>query len=235
MTTTDPMVRFLAAHLAQGQQAFDIGANTGLYSRAMLDLVGPGGGVHAFEPNPELAQALASDAAPNLTVRAAAVSDVETDDREFFLDTREGMMGVASSFARLGDLHAAGKVRPIRVGSVTVDGVCAREGLAPALIKIDTEGHELEVIRGAHGTIERLRPVIVFEFWETWWDVSVRRLFDYLGRHYTMIRVQDDQVVNDFYYQHKREGTVDIGCVPIAAMRQEPLRPGALGPPAGRS
>jgi FkbM family methyltransferase len=234
MTTTDPIVRFLSAHLAAGQCAFDIGANTGLYSRVMLDLVGPGGSVHAFEPHPETAQALTSQAAGNLTVHRCAVSDVSKDDREFFVDTREGMLGVASSLARLGDLHAAGKVRPIHVCSVTVDEVCAREGLAPALIKMDTEGHELEVIRGARETIERLRPVIVFEFWETWWELGVRRLFDYLGRHYTMIRVQDEQVVNDFYYHDQRDGTVDVGCVPLAAMRHQPLCPEVLGPPGDR-
>jgi len=50
----------------------------------------------------------------------------------------------------------------------TLDGFAAERGLfndavGDVLIKIDVEGHELEVIRGALGTIERMRPSILYE------------------------------------------------------------------------
>jgi hypothetical protein len=59
--------------------------------------------------------------------------------------------------------------------------------------------------------------VLVFEFWETWWERSIRHIFDYLKPAYTLIRLEDGVNVDDFYYyHHRREGIADIGCLPRA-------------------
>ena len=223
----DPMQQFLDGHLMRGECAFDIGANQGHYTRCMLERVGPKGTVDAFEPNPEMAAVLRSAvAAPNVKVHQCAVSEAITPHKEFFVDRREGMQAVASSFNRLDGLD--GLTQPIQVETITIDHFCALHGVKPKLIKIDVEGHELEVLRGAVDTIDRFRPIIAFEFWETWWDKSVRRIFDYLRMHYQLIRVQDGALVNDYYYTHRGTETVDIGCVPVEAMRGEPIDPQIL-------
>ena len=49
----------LSAVLTKGAVAVDIGANLGYFTLLMAELVGPAGAVHAFEPNPAIADRLA--------------------------------------------------------------------------------------------------------------------------------------------------------------------------------
>jgi FkbM family methyltransferase len=238
LQSTDPMDDFLCEHLSAGQCAFDIGANSGRYTLPMLDLVGPHGTVHAFEPNPQVAEKLAAawnercladyDSDRQLQVHECALSDSADPSREFFVDAREELGMVASSFHRLTDLHSKNLVRPIRVMTSTVDAFQRASGAAQSLIKIDVEGHELSVLRGASETISRFRPVIVFEFWETWWDKGIRKIFDYLRHHYDMSRIQDGDDVHRYYYENHGEGVVDIGCVPSPERRNDVIDPTLL-------
>jgi Methyltransferase FkbM domain len=45
-----------------------------------------------------------------------------------------------------------------------VDNLVAQHNLEPRFMKIDVEGHEVEVLRGAHLTIERYRPDLLLEY-----------------------------------------------------------------------
>lgn len=223
---SDCIEQFLDQHLRSGDCVFDIGANQGLYTTRMLKNVGRDGKVFAFEPNPDLcAQLQANHGSPNLVTLDVAVSEAD-GQATFFVDTREGVGAVASSLKELDDLHAMKKVREITVETTTVDAICKRFGVTPQFIKIDVEGNELEVFRGATETIAESRPVMAFEFWETWWDKSVRRIFAYLREHYDLIRLQDGELVNDWYDENHGQTSVDIGCIPRRS--NTPLDPTAL-------
>jgi FkbM family methyltransferase len=56
---------FIWRNVRPGQVALDLGANHGYYTLLLADLVGPGGKVHAFEPNPRLAELLERNIALN--------------------------------------------------------------------------------------------------------------------------------------------------------------------------
>ncbi len=53
--------------------------------------------------------------------------------------------------------------RALTVPAVCLDTIVANHGLRPDFLKVDVEGHERQVFRGAQGTLRRCRPLIVFE------------------------------------------------------------------------
>jgi FkbM family methyltransferase len=137
--------------VSPGMVALDVGANVGAYSMLLGQWVGPTGRVFAFEPAPSAFHGLVRHLRLNDlsgVVRAvhAAAGDRETQ-AEFLI------MGTAGE-GRLA-APADGDGARVNVPVVTIDAFCAREGIDPDFIKIDVEGWELAVLRGARETIRR--------------------------------------------------------------------------------
>lgn len=183
----EPEVRTLLRSLCPvGGVAIDAGANVGCHALAMAAAVGEAGSVLAFEPAPQSFRRLAANAAlnglPQLVPFAIALGE------------RPGTLELASpppGHAQHGmaTFHAdnlAGAVREIvrvPVPVRTLDGVVADHALHRVdVIKVDVEGHELAVLRGAAGTLARHRPAIVFEFARRWAQHAGYRFNDL--RHY---------------------------------------------------
>ena len=144
------------AALRPGDVFFDIGANVGyisLETAAAMPVE-----VHAFEPQPDLARAIAISARLNrfdrMHVYATAVGD------------REGTIPLCLPGH---SLHASIRSatpgeRTIDVPMLTIDSLVASGHLPPpAVIKIDVEGAEFQVLRGAHQTLRTHQPVLLFE------------------------------------------------------------------------
>jgi FkbM family methyltransferase len=144
----------LALTLAEDASCVDVGANIGAVLRDIVR-VAPRGRHVAYEPLPEHAARLAREF-PQVDVRNAAVSDhagEATFHRVRGRDTR-------SSLSRLdfGD----DELEPFPVRLEALDDALPAD-LAPALIKIDVEGAEEQVLRGAAETLARHRPTVVLE------------------------------------------------------------------------
>ena len=130
-----------------GDVVFDVGANLGAYTLLFAQWAGPGGRVFAFEPAPEPREGLtklldANGVSSRVTVVKAAVSAAD-GTATFFADGADGASRLVSS------PHDGA----LTVPTVTIDSVCRQEKVAPRLIKIDAEGAELDVLRGARETI----------------------------------------------------------------------------------
>jgi hypothetical protein len=63
------------------------------------------------------------------------------------------------------ELDSLGEVKRLRVPVATIDSYTEAGELPPDLIKIDAEGAELAILRGAEKTLSSHRPTIIFESW----------------------------------------------------------------------
>ena len=150
-------VQALLSRLGPGDRAVDVGANKGAYLYWMRRAVGPAGAVYAFEPQPGLARYLEAARQcmgwENVSVREVALSD-SAGRKALHVPGWEGSPG-ASLEAAVG-----GRAREVEVD--TLDHQLEGEG-AVRLVKIDVEGHELAVLRGAARTLSAHHPALLFE------------------------------------------------------------------------
>ena len=151
----------LARLVRPGDVVYDVGANAGYYTLLASRLAGPAGRVVAFEPVPlnlaRLRAHLRLNHVANATVVEAAVSDVEGDARFTTTDcTETGHIAAADP-----DPHAVGE---LEVRLVSIDArVAAGEIPPPDVMKIDVEGAELGVLRGAERVLRAHRPRLLVE------------------------------------------------------------------------
>jgi FkbM family methyltransferase len=136
--------------IAAGDTVLDVGANLGAYAVLFGQWVGPAGRVFAFEPAPEARRGLERHVALNglddrIVVRPEAMSE------------REGTVRFRASGPH-GDNRIM-KIDPddapdrIDVATTSIDTFCRERNLQPRFIKVDVEGAELDVLRGARETI----------------------------------------------------------------------------------
>ena len=156
----------IVKHLEVGQECFiDVGANIGLYTwhalEQYLNLH-----VATFEPDPRNTKLLQKSAkrwkAPNLSIHPLAVSN-HAGKASFTQDLLSSATGsLDQSDITFTERHVSQQPTRIEVSTTTLD-IATREMLSPALIKIDVEGHELEVLEGAAKILETHKPIIMIE------------------------------------------------------------------------
>jgi FkbM family methyltransferase len=146
--------RLLALSLPADASCVDIGANEGELL-AHIVRYAPRGIHIAFEPLPELAAQLRSRF-PAVDVRQTAVGA----DRETRAFTRVRGIETRSGFDV--DGYPPEQLERLDVEVQTLDGDLP-DGFVPSLIKIDVEGAELDVLRGAVRTLSDHAPTVVFE------------------------------------------------------------------------
>ena len=139
--------------------ALDIGANVGSWATILAQLCDE---VHAFEPNPQALPILRGYMTTRQNVRLfdAAVGDTVGD-----LDLHLYANSAWASAYRENDLDAWRDGEPsetIRVPRVTLDAL-GYDARPVDFVKIDVEGAECDVLRGAAGMIVRRHPRMLIE------------------------------------------------------------------------
>lgn len=160
----EPTVReFLLPRFRAGGVFVDVGANVGGYS---LRAASRGMEVHSFEPIPQNAQILR---------RNAEINHLTLDIQEVALGSSEGEVRLSAGGASSRVTEGGGIEVPLR----TLDSF----GLPRVdVLKVDVEGYELEVLRGAERTISRCRPAMMVEMHHWIGAESEAAIFELLGR-----------------------------------------------------
>lgn len=156
-----PVQLCLRDFLHPGAVAFDVGANIGGVTVALSRAVGPEGHVHAFEANPlvlgRLRRDLEANGAGNVTIVPRAVW--HRSGELLTLYSEQSPFQAGSGLFH----HDESSVETI-VESVALDDYCREHGVTPAAVKIDVEGAEYQVLRGAQALLRGASPVVVFEY-----------------------------------------------------------------------
>ena len=132
-----------------GMTIYDVGANRGFYMLFFSQLTGPTGRVYAFEPLPSQVQALLDHVRLNAVANAWIIDSAASD--------RTGMSGF--SFDRGASENALSDENNshLIVSTLRLDDA----NLPPAdFIKIDVEGAELAVLKGAAKLLREHRPIL---------------------------------------------------------------------------
>lgn len=153
----EALATIFAAVLSEDSDCVDVGAHSGAVLDDLLRIA-PRGRHLAFEPLPDLAAAL-QERLPRVDVRAVALSDATGTSTFAHVLDRPGWSGLK---ARPTPDGAAARVASITVPTQRLDDALP-DGYAPALIKVDVEGAELQVLQGARETLATHRPVLVLE------------------------------------------------------------------------
>lgn len=154
-----------------GSVVFDVGAHVGYYTVLSSVLAGPTGQVIAFEPLPANLKYLR---------RHLQLNDCDN------VRVLTNCVGEGSSIARFDDSHGTGVGHLATQGTLEVqvrsldEMIESGELPIPSFIKIDVEGAELLVLRGAERLLRRHRPTLVLSTHSAELDrTCLQRLFEF--------------------------------------------------------
>jgi O-antigen ligase len=160
----------------RGATVLDIGANKGIYCFWMQRAVGASGRVIAFEPQPEMRDAIARlkhrFGWPNLNVVNVALSDHDGHSRL----SRQKVGDGSASLEQSRRLH---QNEMLDVVTTRMDDLPDDTFANLKFIKCDVEGHEHKVFLGGEQTIRLHRPVVQFE--STVADEATSDIFCFFG------------------------------------------------------
>jgi FkbM family methyltransferase len=173
---SDDVTEFLRATIKPGWQCMDVGANIGLTSIFMarcsenVDVI-------AFEPSPAVLKFLNQNVDTNGRgqIRIAPVGLGEKSDLVQFIELPNFSAGSHISNNK-GTHPDAANQQSIYVPITTLDEYCKAEKISRLdLLKIDAEGYELNILRGAKKCLRGLKPLVVLEF-NSWFMTQVQQI-----------------------------------------------------------
>lgn len=148
--------------IRQGDVVFDIGANIGYWSILLAKMVGESGRVVAFEPDPSNFVILKRNLEMNGLTQVIPLESGLGDVEGVALLYRSKFNAGDSSFSPVPDAMDVTRAHRRRL-----DSVCRELDLYPSFIKVDVQGHELEVLRGYAGAPReaqsRLKGIVEFD------------------------------------------------------------------------
>jgi FkbM family methyltransferase len=150
-------------NLKKGDVFWDVGANVGWFSLYASRLVGKTGSVASFEPAPDVFSLLQANTRQVANIKTIRVGIGNRNGNATFC--AHGASSAASFIREVTEInssyHANIPIRDIDVSIRTLDSFADLP--YPSLLKIDVEGFELEVLRGASDLLMNMHPKLIIE------------------------------------------------------------------------
>ena len=146
----------LAAGLNAGSTYVDVGSNRGQVLREAVRIA-PAARHVAFEPIPALAAEIEREL-PSVDCRALALGASPGQARFCHFTKLDGWSGLQRN-PEISDERGAPEYIDVRVSTLDEE----LPELGPAIVKVDVEGAELQVLEGARGLLATARPLLIFE------------------------------------------------------------------------
>ena len=183
---------YLDRIVPEGAVTVDVGANCGLYTRKLARLSRQ---VYTFEPSHQMADLLRRTSASNVSVHEIALSD-QTGNAELFIpqDGDDLIHGLASLEPAVGASRKA--VASVNVPTARLDAIVRQD---VAFVKIDVEGHELNVLRGAVELLEHSQPIFLVEAEDRHRLQATRSIFEFF----------EDRSYRGFFLNEGRAFSID--------------------------
>lgn len=160
-----------------GNIVFDVGANIGMWSKKILSSI-PNIKVYSFEPVGELFEILKNNLSnyTGINIHNIAISDKQSI-RNFYYYNKSLETSGLSSFYRRPLPEYLNEMEPVEleIKTETLDSFCEEFDIARIdYLKIDTEGGELDVLKGAESLLQKkLVVAIQFEYGGTYADAGI--------------------------------------------------------------
>jgi len=179
-----PVTEVFRTLCRRGGRVVDVGANVGWYTFLAADRVGPKGRVVAFEPEEEnfqlLSQSLRENPRPQVEIARVSVSDHEGVEQ----------LSLSEEAASFHSISRTVGPRSVTVPAVPLGRELERRGMVTAdLLKVDVEGGEPKVLRGARPLWGGgLLPNVILEWRPQSWE-GESPLWEEIVEFYDVFRI----------------------------------------------
>lgn len=198
--------RFVERYLQPGMTMLDIGAHHGFYSLLASQKIGASGRVVAFEPSPrerqQLLRHLQLNGCSNVTVEAMALGASEGEVELFVVQGKE------TGCNSLRPPEVSLRTEKLTVALIRLDRYLEQHRITCVdFVKMDVEGGEREVLRGAAAMLQKLtRPVILCEVQEertrSWGYAAGEIIAQLRDRQYNWFRIMPEGILRPLVPKH---------------------------------
>lgn len=185
-------IKFLEKHFKPGQVIWDIGSHHGHYSIFAASVSDQKDRVFSFEPDDKARAVQVKNIAMNSFQDRINIMDVAVSKEDGFVDFLE-LDGNSNSRIINGPSATDAKAR--RITSRSLDSLL-QEIPSPDYVKIDTEGAEIDILRGGSALLSNPKVNFICELHPFAWDafgVTYAEFVNLLQKHNRTITLLDDR------------------------------------------